>query len=179
MVKLHFPLGMHLRNRFGLWGGNWILRASCGHSHPDACSAVILEALWHSVRRSAPPETVRALDEHFQRVQAVKIDYSGFNLLPIGDVLSRIQAQLDQDATVSGNALRLTTSGNPDLNCYTRADLVGEPVPLQLLLSRLSWRNGFSVRHDPPNIELVFHKPCSWPKPPKHFATPEKWPAAL
>jgi hypothetical protein len=100
-----------------------------------------------------------------------EIDYSGFNLLRIGDVISRIQTQLDQQATSTlGSPLRLATSGDPNLDCYARADFDGEPVPLKLLLNWLSWRNGFTVRHDPPNIELVFHKKCCWPEPPKHFA---------
>jgi hypothetical protein len=170
---LHMSLGMYVRNEFGLWGRNWILRASCGRTHPDDCSGVILDALWESIRRRESPETLRALDEHFQRVQAAKIDYTGFHLIRIGDLISRMQSQLDQQAPTPGSQLRLVTSGNPNLDCFTRADFDGEPVPLELFLGWIGWRNGFSVRHNPPSIELMFHEPCAWPEPPKHF-TPTK-----
>jgi hypothetical protein len=140
--------------------------------HADDCSGVILDALWQSVRQQAAPAATRALDEQFQRVEAIKIDYAGLNFIRISDAIARIQAQIDQQAApASGSPLRLTVSGDPDLNCYTRADFVGDPAPLDLLLNWLSWRNGFTVRHDPPNVELVFHEKCCWGTPPTHFAT--------
>ena len=173
-VSLHMSLGRHVRNDFGLWGRNWILRAACGHSHPDEWSAVILEALWHSIRQTSSPAFLHTLDEHFQRVGSARIDYSGFHLLHTGEMISRIQTQLNQQAVVTGGLLRLTTSGDPNLDCYTRADFTGEPVPLEQLLNWIGWRNGFSIRHNPPNIELIFHGRCAWPEPPTHFASPTK-----
>jgi hypothetical protein len=71
-ANLHMSLGLHIRNEFELWRRNWILRASCGRLHPDDCSGVILDALWQSIRRRASTQTLRALDEHFQRVESAR-----------------------------------------------------------------------------------------------------------
>ena len=63
LISLHFSLGMHIRNEFGLWqGGNDGLLASCFpdvtdpymlmiiKQDPDRASGVIIEALCERVR---------------------------------------------------------------------------------------------------------------------------------
>jgi hypothetical protein len=48
LIRLHFSLGMDIRNRDGLWSGNEsLLVSACGQPcHPDAASMKIIEALW-------------------------------------------------------------------------------------------------------------------------------------
>jgi hypothetical protein len=49
LSQFYFGWGTGIRNAFGLWGGNEKLRASCGGgkpAHPEACSMVIIEAVW-------------------------------------------------------------------------------------------------------------------------------------
>ena len=60
---LHFTLGLHIRNRFGLNSGNLELMGSCARRlhpddpvpgfafHEDEASSVIVEALWTELRR--------------------------------------------------------------------------------------------------------------------------------
>lgn len=54
LIDLHFSLGMHIRNAFGLWQGNEALLRSCrgagGYIHPDDAGMVIIEALWRRLR---------------------------------------------------------------------------------------------------------------------------------
>lgn len=48
--EFHFGWGMIIRDAYGLWGGNEALTRSCGHSHPDDCSSVIMRAVWKALR---------------------------------------------------------------------------------------------------------------------------------
>jgi hypothetical protein len=54
LILLHHGFGTYIRNAFGLWRGNKILRQSCGaaNMHPDAASGVIIYALWKSLQSS-------------------------------------------------------------------------------------------------------------------------------
>lgn len=56
VLGLHFDLGMHIRNHYGLLQGNdRLLRAACGEKSfcdPDDASANILEALWDALQKS-------------------------------------------------------------------------------------------------------------------------------
>ena len=66
LVRLHFGLGLQIRNRFGLWQGNEKLTLSaCGfRCHPDEVSMKILETVqwelhqrrWWALGGSATPE---------------------------------------------------------------------------------------------------------------------------
>jgi hypothetical protein len=42
----HFGLGMYVRNKFGLWGGNQELLDDTGYVDVDDASVAIVEALW-------------------------------------------------------------------------------------------------------------------------------------
>ena len=46
LIKLHFSLGMAIRNAFDLHVPWSKLLASCGVVHPDDASGVIIRALW-------------------------------------------------------------------------------------------------------------------------------------
>lgn len=56
LIKLHFGLGMYIRNKLGLWRGNDALLKSCGDVDPEDCSMQIIERLWDRLQktRSAP-----------------------------------------------------------------------------------------------------------------------------
>ena len=64
LIKLHFSLGMSIRNRFGLWAGNEELLKSCASLagvksiHPDDASAIIITELWKKLRDT---HTLRAI----------------------------------------------------------------------------------------------------------------------
>ena len=56
LVEFHFSLGMHIRNEFGLWGGNPRLLLSIGERealHPDFASHFIIVALWEHLKSTA------------------------------------------------------------------------------------------------------------------------------
>jgi hypothetical protein len=56
LLQFHMGWGMGIRNSFGLWQGNTPLLKSCGEPlHPDACSTVIIEAVWERLQRDAGP----------------------------------------------------------------------------------------------------------------------------
>lgn len=59
----HFGFGMTIRNRFGLWTGNFDLLESCGSPdmHPDNASGVIIHALWRELQTRRPDH--REFDE--------------------------------------------------------------------------------------------------------------------
>lgn len=50
LVELHSGPGLDVRNKFGLWKGNYELLISCGWVHPDDASMAILEAAWQALR---------------------------------------------------------------------------------------------------------------------------------
>lgn len=52
LIRLHFSLGMAIRNAFGLYGVGSKLLASCGvAAHPDDVSSLIVLALWRKVNQ--------------------------------------------------------------------------------------------------------------------------------
>lgn len=56
LVAFHFSLGMHIRNEFGLWGGNLRLLLSIGARgalHPDNASHLIIVALWEHLNSTS------------------------------------------------------------------------------------------------------------------------------
>lgn len=49
----HFGIGLHIRNHYGLWGGNReLIEDACGDlaCHPDDASGRIVKALWKRLR---------------------------------------------------------------------------------------------------------------------------------
>lgn len=177
-ASLHFTLGLAIRNEFGLWGGNSALMKSCGVNHPDDCSAIIIEQLWRHIRSEADPQIVQKLDSQFELLERVNINIGGLNLITLGELVQILQKQIDQQvpavSTPQGeeSALGVKLVGDPNLKCFTRAEFakdVNGSISLGLLLGWISWRNGFTIRHNPPEIEFVFHEKCSWEKPPIHF----------
>jgi len=177
-ASLHFTLGLEIRNQFGLWGRNSALMKSCGVNHPDDCSGIIIEQLWRRIRSEADPQFIQKLDSQFDLLDRVQINCSGLNLIELGELFQRLQKQIDQQvpaiSTQQGleSALRIKLVGDPNLKCFTRAEFsedVNGSVPLGLLLGWISWRNGFTIRHNPPEIEFMFHDKCAWEKPPTWF----------
>lgn len=93
LTNMHLSLGMKIRNEFGLWGRNLPLQYSCGKLGADDCSGIILGALWHSVRAKESPALVKAIDEQFQYMENIKIDYQGFHLARIGEIIARYKTR--------------------------------------------------------------------------------------
>ena len=54
LIRLHRGFGMWIRNNFGLWKGNKALLMETGKRHPDDASAVIITALWRTLRDGLP-----------------------------------------------------------------------------------------------------------------------------
>ena len=53
LFRLHFGLGMAIRNEFGLWAGNDALIESCSgrrFADADGVSMLIIERLWETLR---------------------------------------------------------------------------------------------------------------------------------
>lgn len=50
LIDLHFGLGLAIRNAFGLHEPGSKLLASCGTSHPNDASGVIISALWRALQ---------------------------------------------------------------------------------------------------------------------------------
>ena len=54
LFDLHFGLGLAVRNAFGLHEADSKLLASCGTSHPDDASGVIISGLWRALQTWEP-----------------------------------------------------------------------------------------------------------------------------
>lgn len=175
-AKLHLPFGTGVRNQFGLWGHNTDLLQSCGNDHAEACSGIIFDALWESIRAETPAELAAAMDCQFSLANEIVIDSTGFYKMRIGEVISNLQDQVDLQLSKiersCANKLQLIPIGNPDTKCWVRYEFESASS-LNMFLNWFSWRNGFSVGSKPPAIELKFKEQCSWPERPKYFE-PEK-----
>jgi hypothetical protein len=179
-VELHLPFGTAVRNDFGLWGRNAELLASCGDQDAEACSRVIFDRLWESIRADAEAELVRRLDCQFALVEQLQIRYAGFFKLRIGEIVTQMGAQIGRQLegglprTAAGcdAALTLSLKGRPNRDCWSRAEFSEDgrdPVSLQRFLGWFSWRNGFRVKHSPPALDLDFETKCAWPQRPTWF----------
>jgi hypothetical protein len=183
---LYRPFGTGVRNEFGLWGDNAALHESCGDKDPEACSVVILERLWESVRADAAPSLVRQLDCQFQVAQAIHINETGFYKLTTGELVKAIQAQIDDQLSKLGagtsrcqTSLTLELDGNPDAHCFVDAphdkrvsDQVKD-ITLDKALGGLGFFNLFRTVHNPPKITLDFARKCQFPTPPYLFGSPK------
>lgn len=54
LIRFHRGWGRAIRNGMGLWGGNRLLMESCGSTHPDSASSVIIHAVWQECRLDTP-----------------------------------------------------------------------------------------------------------------------------
>jgi hypothetical protein len=57
LIRFYDGWGRSIRNSFGLWRGNEKLLESCGRgkkTDPEACSMVIIEAVWTLLQAPAP-----------------------------------------------------------------------------------------------------------------------------
>jgi len=173
VASLHLPYGTGVRNEFGLWGKNKALLNSCGTEGPEECSGVIFSELWDTVRKDLDPAMARALDCQFAAVGKVMVNPAGFYKTRIGKVMENIQAQINKqirDRKVLGCALdlKLVVRGGVNSDCWTRYEFEKRET-LEDILNWMSWRNGFQVLHEPPNLVLDFHNPCTWPEKPEWF----------
>jgi hypothetical protein len=187
VATLYRPFGTGVRNQFGLWGENQQLRDSCGVNDPEGCSVVIFNRLWESVRSDADPALVRQLDCQFQLTEAIQINYKGFRNLTTGELIKRLQSQIDaQMATFEArgqspcqNALDIVVEGKPDKHCFMDASFAkprkGQPkdqpmeTSLEMILGWLGVRNFFMARHVPPQVVLNFTRQCHFPNPPPSY----------
>ena len=92
--------------------------------------------------------------------------------------MTSIQSQIDSFVVVhykmknSKVRLQIVVKGEPDSTCFTRAEFSEcgkDPVSLDVFLGWFAWRNGFTVRHDPPNLEFIFEEKCVWKEKPQGF----------
>ncbi len=167
---MHMPFGVGVRNAWHIGSSNSKLMSSTGAQSPDECTGIIFAALWNSVRTDADSALVRSLGCQFKLTDSVNIYYGGFDTLRIADMLKQVQVQIDrQDSSLSRSCcgetspLFLKVVGHPNLQCWTQTEWgrgQAGPVSLGQLLASMSWRNGFSFRHCPPNIELTFQDSC-------------------
>jgi hypothetical protein len=63
LIESHFGLGMWIRNELGLWKDGSELLRSCGATHADSGSSIILNALRDHLVRTATPEELAASRE--------------------------------------------------------------------------------------------------------------------
>jgi hypothetical protein len=175
--RLYRPFGTGVRNQFGLWGNNQALRDSCGNNNPEACSVVIFNRLWESVRADADPALISQLDSQFQLAQTITINEKGFHRMTIRELIKSIQSQIDEQlrsaaATgkpLSRSSLTLETAGEPDLNCFVASPLgkgdfkTSKEVPLGAALEGLGFLNFFAPSHVPPKMVLTFSRKCQVP----------------
>jgi hypothetical protein len=54
LIRLHFGLGMWIRNNLGLWQANSPLLEATGETDPDDASGVIIRAFWQRLRDDLP-----------------------------------------------------------------------------------------------------------------------------
>jgi hypothetical protein len=177
--RLYMGFGTGLRNQFGLWGDNQPLRESCGTNDPEACSVVILDRLWESVRGDADPALVRELECQFQLTQTIHVSLKGFHQLMTREMVRRLQSQVDsQLAAFAASAspgcqgsLTLDVAGKPDMGCFVVAPHRKEErryrddLTLDRALAVLGTRNLFRTFHYPPRITLDFLRKCQFPEP--------------
>ena len=178
-ARLYIGFGTGMRNQFGLWGDNQPLHDSCGTKDPEACSSVILNRLWESVRGDADPELVHQLDCQFQLAQAIHVSLKGFHQLTTREMIRRLQSQIDSQLptlAVSGlpncqDPLTLDVAGRPEMGCFVVAPHRSEErkywddLTLDQALAVLGIRNLFRTVHYPPKITLDFLRTCQFPKP--------------
>jgi len=184
---LYRPFGTAVRNEFGLWGDNAALHESCGNKDPEACSVVIFERLWESVRADANPSLVQQLDCQFQVAQAIHINEAGFYKLTTGELVKAIQSQINEQLSklaATGTppcqaSLTLEFVGKPDAHCFVDAphdkrvaDQLKD-IALDKALYDLGFFNLFRTVHEPPKIRLDFSRKCQFPTPPYLYGSPK------
>jgi hypothetical protein len=176
-ATLYMGFGTGVRNQFGLRGDNEPLHDSCGTKDPEGCSSVILNRLWESVRGDADPALVHQLDCQFQLAQAIHVSLKGFHQLTTGEMIRRLQSQIDAHLAASGvpncqrSSLALDIAGEPDMGCFVVAPHGNEErkywddVTLDHALAILGRQNLFRTVHYPPKITLDFLRKCQFQKP--------------
>jgi len=177
--RLYMGFGTGVRNQFGLWGDNQSLRDSCGTKDPEACSVVILDRLWESVREDADAALIRQLDCQFQLVQSIHVSLKGFHQMTTRGMIRRLQSQIDsQLAALAASAvpscqssLQLDVAGKPDMDCYVVAPhgnkerKYWDDLALDRALAVLGTQNLFRTVHYPPKLTLDFNRKCHFPTP--------------
>lgn len=75
LIIYHHGWGTGIRNEFGLWRGNTALLDDCGGSdiHPDACSMIIIEAVWERLRGNYPREELEKIDRINDALSKIRI----------------------------------------------------------------------------------------------------------
>jgi hypothetical protein len=188
VLTLYRPFGTGVRNEFGLWGDNKALRESCGTNDPEACSVVIFERLWESVRAEGDPALVRQLDCQFQVAQAVHINETGFYKLTTGELVNALQSQVNDQLTkltATGRSqcqasLKLEVAGDPDTHCFVdapddkRITEQLKDITLKEALSGLGFFNFFRTVNEPPKITLDFIRKCQFATPPYLYGSQKK-----
>ena len=97
--RLHFTLGMYLRNSWSLWEEdlpmkNWFTK-EYGINHPDDISSIILDCLWRDVRNEPRQDKMMAekYKKYWKKMESskgsttFKIDSSGDFIFDDGEVI--------------------------------------------------------------------------------------------
>jgi len=181
--QLYMGYGTGVRNEFGLWGGNDALRGSCRKYDPEGggaegCSVVIIKAMWDKVQAQTDPALRAALQCQFSTVHRIRINTKGWYLLRLGEMLDDMQAQIDRQMPAAAapgcpTQLRIVPTGNPNRQCFVRAELETEE-PLDTALMWLGFRNALTPRHAPPDLLFNFSDACAWPERPTYFEPPHQ-----
>ena len=80
------------------------------------------------------------LDKQFKLFEIIQIHYQGYNNNKIGIVITSIQKQIDEQ-TKNGDSLKIKLIGNPNLDCFCRAEFSEDkrdPISLELLMGWIS-----------------------------------------
>ena len=54
LIRFHMTWGMAIRNELGLWRCNVHLLESCGETHPDGATMVIIRTVWQRLQSERP-----------------------------------------------------------------------------------------------------------------------------
>lgn len=174
VMQLYRPFGTALRNQFHLWKGNDALVKSCGTPDPEGCSVVILEHLWDTIHAAAPPELQEALICQFALSKIITIGFADLHGMRVDGFLRTLSSRVEAAASFREfpkeqscyRRVRVVAKGEYDPKCYVSTGVYEAPEHLNLqdALSRIGFNIQFTVKHSPPDIQLVFDHPC-------HFKT--------
>ena len=122
LIQFHFGFGLGIRNRFGLWGGNYDLLESCGSRdmHPDDASGVIIHAVWRELQASR--------SDHREFAQLLSL----YNSLELNDVRIRnlTAPEVAEHLEEAVNKALLKLSKDPDsMNVVLVQPDIGEEIP--------------------------------------------------
>jgi hypothetical protein len=144
-------------------------REVCGTTDDKSCSDRLIAEIREVLRRRMDRQLVARLDCQLDAIGRIPVDVDAFEGMHTVDLIAYLQEILWRAHSSCGQPVRLRVTGDPDANCWMAPPwLDARPMSPDLgqLLFALSLLNGFTVRHDPPVVELHFDSRCAWPRRP-------------